>query len=196
MLEQGRSCGLEFNEEKALQPRYSKVDRFAPISENQDVKRDPRRKVYPGDEKDPSADGIKLGIGESHQCEVRASTKFNWSGVLLEKDASYACQVPEGDTWSDDEIECGPSGWCSNELPWYEEGVVEFAEQIRRKQDSPWFALIGALDDEDDNLIHIGNEAAPFVASKAADLYLFANDMPTKYRNNTGSLKVTITRVT
>ncbi|MES9972027.1 MAG: DUF2235 domain-containing protein [Candidatus Thiodiazotropha sp.] len=195
MLDQGRSCGLKFDEEKALLPRYSKVDRFAPISENQDVKRDPRRKVYPEDEKDPSADGIKLGIGESHQCEVQASIKYNWSGVRLEKDVSYSCRVTEGDTWSDDEIECGPDGWSSNELPWYEEGVLEFAEQIRRKQDAQWFALIGALDDEDDNLILIGNKDAPFVASKDADLYLFANDMPTKYRNNKGSLKVRITRV-
>ena len=194
MLNQGQACGLTFNEIKAESPRYSKVDCFAGISENKDVKTDPRREVKPGDEIDPSAQGVKLAVGERHQCEVLAELKFNWSGVCVVKGASYKFAVAAGDIWKDGDVECGPGGWKSDELPWYKEGVVEFAERFRRVKEANWFALIGALGDEDDNLFVIGDNSSPFPVRRDADLYLFANNMKSKYGNNTGSLKVTITR--
>jgi len=194
MLEQGRACGLTFDETKAKLPRYSKVNRFAPISENKDVKTDPRRKVGQGGEIHPSAQPIELAIGESHECEVLAKHKYNWSGVHVLKGGSYTCTVADGDTWKDGGMECGPAGWKTKELPWYKEGVVDFAERFRRVEKANWFALIGALGDEDDELIVIGDEKKPFVVKEDADLYLFANDMPSKYENNDGSLIVTVTR--
>jgi len=194
MLEQGRACGLTFDETKTQLPRYSKVNRFAPISENKDVKTDPRRTVGDGDEIHPSAQPIELAVGESHQCEVLARHKYNWSGVRLLKGASYTCTVVDGDTWKDGGMECGPGGWQSDELPWYKEGIVDFAERFRRVEEANWFALVGALGDEDDNLIVIGDANEPFVVKKDADFYMFANDMPSKYENNDGSLIVTVTR--
>ena len=194
MLDQGRACGLVFDETKAELRRYSNVNRFAAVSENKDVKTDPRRKPKLGDETDPSVPGAALAIGEGHQCEVSAEKRFNWCGVRLKEGASYTCMVAEGDTWKDGDVECGPGGWESDELPWYKEGVVEFAERLRRVKDAKWFALIGAFADEDDDLFLIGDKNIPFTAPRDADLYLFANDIKSKYGNNTGSLKVTITR--
>lgn len=194
MLEKGRACGLTFDEVKARRQRYSKTNRFALIFENKDVKTDPRRKVGDKDEIHPSAQPKALAVDESHQCEVLACHKYNWSGVRLLKGASYTCTVADGDTWKDGGMECGPGGWETRELPWYKEGVVDFAERFRRAKAANWFALIGAHGDEDDDLIEIGDKKEVFAARKDADLYLFANDMPSKYENNDGSLIVTVTR--
>lgn len=51
------------------------------------------------------------------------------------------------------------------------------------------------MGDEDTELLLIGDKKDPYTAPHDADLYLFANDMLTKYRNNEDSLMVTITRV-
>lgn len=195
MIEQGRACGLPLNGRKAQQPRYSHVDRFAPISENKDVKIDPRRNVLSGDVIDASARSLDLAVGESRTCEVLAESKYNWSGVGLRQGAKYTFSVPEGDTWSDAGITCGPAGWTSEELPWYKEFFVKAFEKKRRLKNANWFALTGALGDEDDELFPIGDSKDPYTAPHDADLYLFANDMSSRYHNNTGSLMVTITRI-
>ena len=161
MLEQGRSCGLTFNETKAKLPRYSEVNRFAIISENTDLKIDQRRVVEAGDAIDQSAQPIDLTVGESHQCKVLAKQKYNWTAVRLVAGASYTYSVDTDDTWADATINCGPDGWVSDDLPWYKEGVVKFAERYRRLPDANWFALVGAYGDEDgdegENLFLIGN---------------------------------------
>ncbi len=194
MLEQGRACGLKFIESKARLPRYSEVNRFAPISENKDVQIDPRREIREGGEIDPSAQSLDLALGESHTCEVRAESKYNWSGVGLRAGARYTFSVPAGDTWDDSSITCGSAGWTSDQLPWYQEAFVNAFEKRRRLDNANWFALTGALGDEDDELFLIGDKADPYTAPHDAELYLFANDMPSKYDNNEGSLMVTITR--
>ncbi|MGD8543182.1 MAG: DUF2235 domain-containing protein [Desulfobacteraceae bacterium] len=194
MIAQGQACGLPLNDRKAQQPRYSHVNRFAPISENKDVKIDPRRKTLPGDEIDSSAQPLDLAVGESHTCEVLAESKYNWSGVVLRQGAKYTFSVPEGDTWDDAGITCGPAGWESEELPWYKEFIVNAFEKKRRLKNANWFALTGALKDEDDELFLIGDSKDPYTATHDADLYLFANDMLSRYHNNAGSLMVTITR--
>jgi hypothetical protein len=125
---------------------------------------------------------------------VLAEWKYNWSGVQLRAGASYSFSVPAGDTWDDASITCGPAGWTTDQLPWYKETFVKLFESRRRLPDANWFALIGALGDEDAELFLIGDQAAPYTAPHDADLYLFANDLPTKYENNEGSLMVTITR--
>ena len=199
MLEKGRSCGLKFNESKAKLSRYSEVDRFSPIAENADLQTDPRRKIWVNDAIHTSAVPVELGIGQSHECEVLAKLKYNWSGVQMSKDARYTFSVTDGDTWADASILCGPAGWVSEDLPWYKEGVVKLMERYRRLPDANWFALVGAWGDEDgedgDNLFLIGDSGNEFVAKYSIDLYLFANDMTSKYDNNDGSLMVTITRV-
>jgi hypothetical protein len=126
---------------------------------------------------------------------VLAKSKYNWTGVRVEKGATYSITVPEGAVWKDGGMECGPGGWKTDDLPWYQEGVVHFMERHRRLPDANWFALVGALNDEDDNLFLVADGAEPSTAEKDADLYLFANDLSSKYGNNEGSLMVTITRI-
>ncbi len=195
MLEQGRTCGLPLNERKAKLPRYNERDRFAPISDNKDVIIDPRRPIYPSDEFHPSARPLDLAVGKTHRCEVFADTKYNWSSVRLRKGAKYTFTVPAGDTWNDADITCGPAGWESEQLPWYQEHIVKAFEKLRRLENANWFALTGVLVDKDEQLFLIGDKKDPYTAPDDADLYLFANDIAWKYGNNKGSLMVTITRI-
>ncbi len=196
MIEQARKSELSFNEVKAQLPRYREMDSFAPISENTDVKIDDRRKVLKGDEKHPSAQpNFLLEVGQSHTCKVLAQSKYNWSGVTLKAGHRYSFSVPADTQWEDGGIKCGPEGWKSEVLPWYKEGFVKTFESYRRKPDANWFALIGSLGDEDDDLFLIGDCTMQYTATHEADLYLFANDVPSRYSNNEGFILVTIQRI-
>ena len=193
MLDNARACNVPINESVAKEPKYSSVDLAAPVSENKDVLRDARRKVENGDQVHPSAEITVLGPGESHTCNVRSALHYNWSGVRLQKGATYKIEVPDGQSWLDDGIECGPDGWSTDQLPWLKEKIAKLFEDNRRMPDANWFELIGALGDEDDDLFRIGN-GTDYVATKDADLFLFANDLKSKYDNNAGSLNVVIRR--
>lgn len=194
MLDRAIECGLPINNAKKKIARYSDVDLFAPISENKDVKIDERREVKKSDEIHSSALPKFLKVGESRTCKVLAEKKFNWSGVTVNKGATYTFSVPANATWKDADIVCGPAGWKSEELPWYKEKIVKVFERLRRKKDANWFALIGTIGDEDKNAFLIGNSTDAFTFDKQGDLYLFANDMNSRYGNNNGFLMVTITR--
>jgi hypothetical protein len=192
MLDKARACGVPINDVRAKEPKYSTVDRFAQVSESKDPARDPRRKVLDGDVIDPSAESLTLGAGESHTCTVLARPRYNWAGVRLEAGKTYKIEVPGSQRWADGGIECGPEGWETEQLPWLKEKIVKLFEDNRRRPDAKWFELIGAEGDEEDELFRIG-AGVEYKAKGDADLYLFANDLNSKYGNNKGSLRVTIT---
>lgn len=194
MINMAKETGLPINRTKAELPRYKQTDQEAPVSENKDLKVDPRREVLRGDSIHPTALPKKLEVGDSYTCKVFAAKRFNWSGVMVEKGGEYSFTIPEGSIWKDASLQCGPSGWATEELPWYKESIVHMFENFRRYENANWFALIGALEDEDDNLFFIGNGEKTYTAPADGNLYLFANDMLSKYDNNEGSLRVTITR--
>lgn len=194
MLEKAIECKLPINKIKQKLPRYSSTDTFAQVSENTDVKIDKKRDRNAKDSIHKSVSESILKKDESHVCRVFAKSKFTWSGVTLEEGAEYSFSVAENDTWQDGNIECGPKGWESKELPWYKEGIVEFFENFRRKKDANWFALIGTLGNDHENLFLVGDCSKTYTAAKECDLYLFANDMWSKYGNNDGYLDITITR--
>jgi T6SS, Phospholipase effector Tle1-like, catalytic domain len=195
MIEKAKGCGVPINDAVAAEPKYSEQDPDAPISENKDPQRDKRRAVLPNDVFHPTAIPVTLAAGESHKCTVRSALHYNYSGVELEKGAKYRIEVvPAGQHWLDGKIECGPEGWESERLPWAKEKIVKAFEKKRRVRDANWFELIGALDDEDDDLFRIG-AGVDYTAPKDAILYLFANDLKTKYDNNEGALTVLVSRM-
>ncbi|HYQ73306.1 MAG TPA: hypothetical protein VET88_15455, partial [Gammaproteobacteria bacterium] len=164
------------------------------ISENKDPQRDERRTLKPGDTIHPTAVASELAVGDSHQARVYSRLQYNWSGVKLTNGATYSFSVPPGQQWLDGDIECGPEGWTSEQLPWGKEHIVKMFEDRRRVKEANWFELIGALGDEDDMLFRIGKGDTPYTAIDGSELYLFANDLKTRYDNNEGWLDVTITR--
>ena len=196
MLQHALDAGVPIDMEKAKQDKYSKTDPAAKISENKDVKIDPRRKVFATDDIDASAQPLKLSVGVEHTCTVLAELKYNWSGVALEKGGKYKVSTAPGDKWADDEIIRGPEGWATLELDPVDREFIKLFESRRRHPHGNWMELIGSYGDEDDHLIRLGeaDQGCEFEAKHNADLYLFANDLKKKYDNNGGDLQVTITR--
>ncbi len=196
MLQHALDAGVPVDMEKAKQDKYRKIDPGAKISENKDVQIDPRRKVFANDDIDASAQPLKLAVGVEHTCTVWAELKYNWSGVALEKGGKYKVSTAPGDKWADDEIIRGPEGWATFELDPVDREFIKLFESRRRHPHGNWMELIGSYGDEDDHLIRLGDaeQGCEFEAEHNADLYLFANDLKKKYANNSGDLKVTITR--
>lgn len=69
-------------------------------------------------------------------------------------------------------------------------------EWARRKPDSQWFCLIGAIGDNDEALFRIGSGPAEYIAQRTGEFCPFANDLDRMYENNNGSIQVKITRLT
>jgi len=196
MLDRALECGVPIHAVKRQKPKYADMDPGAKISENKDVKRDARRQLNEGDEVHSTAMGRKLAAGESHSCNVLAELKYNWSGVLLETGCQYEFIVDPAEKWKDGDLkECSAHGWESKQLPWYKEKIVERFESRRRHPDANWFELIGALGDEDDQLLRIMSTDRIYMATQNSDLYYFANDLQSKYDNNSGKIQVTVKRL-
>jgi hypothetical protein len=195
MLDRAIECGVPINSAKRKKDKYSTIDDAARISENKDVKRDKRRKRLDGDKEHPSANARKLQVGESNTSTVYSESKYNWSGVELETGCHYEFIIDSGQRWKDGDLEtCGPGGWKSEQLPWYQEKIVGWLEKNRRRPDADWFEIIATLGDEDDELLRILHGDKTYTANHNADLYYFANDLQSKYDNNSGSIEVTVKR--
>lgn len=193
LLLKAHASGLPVTKEQ-MDLLAAETDPLASISENKDPQRDERRPTQPGDLFHPTAVARRLQVDESAPFPVCAADKYNWAGVHLEKSATYRFDVPGDQKWQDASISCGADGWTSESLPWYKEAVVKHFEDARRLPAAHWFELIGALEDEDTDLFRIGS-GREFTAPREADLYTFANDLQTRYGNNTGTLRVTIKRL-
>jgi hypothetical protein len=136
-----------------------------------------------------------LTVGEEHTSTVYSELKYNWSGVELVQGHQYEFIVDPAQRWKDGDLDCGPDGWDSEQLPWYKEEFVELFEKRRRHRKANWFEIIGALGDEDDSLLRILSEDKTYTAPRNAELYYFANDLDSKYGNNSGSINVTVRRL-
>lgn len=194
MLEAGLACNLPL-EKSEIERIKLKTDTLAPIKNNADLVRNNPRPFKPGDKLHPSAIPRLLKVNDEHAFPVYAENLYSWSGVELEAEGKYHFTIsPEHRHWKDKDISCGPSGWTSEELPWYKEGLVKFFEDDRRVPEANWFELIGSLGDDQD-YFRIGKGREDYTPSHKAELYAFANDMKSKYDNNHGVLRVKIKRV-
>jgi hypothetical protein len=196
MLEQGRVCGLPIPTQ-AVELVAKAADPLASISENLDVVKNPRRTVHATDLWHDSARSKPLAVGEQATFPVRAADRYNWSGIRLEQGGRYQFDIPTGQKWMDASIACGPEGWRSEDLPWYKESAVKLFEGKRRYPGANWFELIGSIGDDGDAFFRIGHGGSNrmYAATRTGDLYAFANDLDSKYDNNTGTLLVTVSRV-
>jgi len=193
MLQNARACGVPLNDAVAAQNKYAEMDWDAPISENKDPQRDAPRAVDSRDELHESASLQRLQPGESREYLVLSAAHYNYTRLQLEQGATYRIEAPDGQTWLDGGIECGPEGWTTEQLPWLKEKFVKAFEDNRRKPDANWFELVGSLGDDDETLFRIG-KGVDYTPPRAAELCLFANDLKSKYDNNEGSIRVVVSR--
>ena len=98
---------------------------------------------------------------------VEAGAFYCWTGVKLDKGGQYTFDFPDGQTWYDKTIDCGPEGWSvegeKDELSWVKEYVIRHAEDDRRTASANWFEVIGALNESDDDLFRIGDRSKAVV---------------------------------
>lgn len=177
--------------------KHWKENKLAPIKKDFDPIKNPRRIVRKGDVYHPSAKGEILQVGQTEKFTVRSKEQYSWSGYRMVEDGYYTFSVDPKDTWKDASLECDANGWKTEELPWYKEEFVELFEGRRRCPKANWFELIGSLGNDDDHYFRIGlgGRGYTFQAPEDGELYAFANDLRSKYGNNTGEVVVTVTRV-
>ena len=112
------------------------------------------------------------------------NARQQWNRVAeLEANVEYEITVPAGEEWKDASIRCGPEGytrWWLRPFTW-----------LRRHRPAPWFALIGVIGDGEPFMIGRQRVVQP---QKAGQLLCYANDASFMYWNNSGSLKVSVTR--
>jgi len=194
MLDNARTCGVLFNEEKVKAAKYSHMNSYAPVMQNDDVFVDPRRQILAGDSYHETAFPT-LELHDTITVKVVAERKYNWSGIQVEEGNKYLFEA-DG-IWFDASIDCDASGWETEILGWVKEALVRKFEDNRRCPDARWFELIGAYGDNDNDLFRLGEavNGVELSAKKTAPLWLFANDLSYKYGNNRGEISVKITRV-
>ena len=192
----GKADGVEvpLNFDLREAEKYDLKNKYAPITENKDVKIDPRRVVHEKDKYHPMAEPLHLLKNVKHKTKVYSKRRYNWSGVSLEKGKSYRISVADNQIWEDGGIDCTADGWKSKQLNFAKEFVFEKLEHRRRCPDANWFQLVGSYGDEDDYVFPIGTKAT-ITAERDADLYLFANDLNTFYFNNKGFLDVVVEKI-
>jgi hypothetical protein len=142
----------------------------------------PRRRAQ-----EDSRGEILLETGQSVTVPVTARRPWNNTGVRVGAGQLYDLEATG--SWQDGcEKPCGPSGHASGKL------MLRLTERLRRVPDQDWFTLIVAVDARPP-LFPAGSRCT-WRAPRAGLLTCFANDVPLMYWNNSGTISLTIKRVT
>ena len=136
-----------------------------------------------------------LRIGQSKDVMVFASEFYNDTGLMLEQGATYRFTPYPDQYWYDDGIKCTARGWHRDNV---QLGVKEIPmallEPFRRFAHAHWFALIGAIDKDDDSAFEIA-EGTDKTITKSGEFCPFANDLSRFYGANAGKIKLKVTRL-
>jgi hypothetical protein len=129
---------------------------------------------------------MHLTTNQTHTITVTAAEYPSGDPILsVNQGEIYSFLVEEGQRWTDFYfIGCGPKG---------------FAYPLRRKQlhlpNVNYFCLCGWLKGNSENKFAIGESLSDYLIPESGELRFFANDLPTHYKNNRGSIGVKVTRV-
>jgi uncharacterized protein (DUF2235 family) len=139
-------------------------------------------------EREPVADGypIRLQPGQSTIAGIHARATWNDTAVQVRAGERY--RFAASGRWYDATISSGPAGYASPSI------AFRAVERLRRVRHANWFALIGAIGQDDTATFVIG-EGTELVATADGIVSAFANDLPFLYRNNSGAVRLTITRL-
>jgi uncharacterized protein (DUF2235 family) len=129
---------------------------------------------------------VRLNIGDAVCVAVFARAAWNDTTVEVRQGETYALEAIG--TWYDASISCGPEGYASPSLGF------RLAERWRRSPGENWFALTGAIGQDQSAAFALGARKEVLMPQSGV-LYCYANDLPFTYRNNSGSLKVNVKRI-
>ena len=115
---------------------------------------------------------------------ICARSKWNDTKIVVLKDSKYSFEAKG--RWMDLHISSNADGYPSNQL-------LKIFEEDRRVPKANWFELICAVNFDDKGLLVIGTSQKMSMTSSGR-LTCFANDVERMYWNNTGEVKLTVTR--
>ena len=142
----------------------------------------------------------ELAPDEATTATCFANQLHNHTGIAVREGQVYVFEVDGSQKWKDGTIECGPDGWSRADQ---ELGMSEFFiwmhEDNRRHPKANWFEILGSIGRDDRTafrvLEHTPGRDRPLQIGASGELFLFANDLPDRYDNNAGVMRVTIRRV-
>lgn len=146
------------------------------LPKNFNVERDPAPTPYP----------VRLSPGQKMTVGVHAINK--WNDTTLEVFLGETYLFEASGRWYDAGDPCGPAGYPSPNL------FFRLVQWMRRVPKANWFALIGTVGQKASNPFVIGDQAQVTISENGV-LHCFANDLPFMYRNNSGWVKLTVTRM-
>ncbi len=136
-------------------------------------------------------------IGGCFDISVNAASKWNASGIRLAGGQTYAFKVLDKEQkWLDQDTEADANGWTDQaeaELTWWMRDFFALLEPLRRAPDSDWFYLMGMVAEVGEDIFPIGMEAS-WPVENTGEFCAFANDLPFMYGNNSGKIKIRVTR--
>jgi hypothetical protein len=114
---------------------------------------------------------------------IDARLPWNRTGIRLQAGSRY--ELTATGLWVDKNYEAGPDGYVSPNL------LMKLGEFRRRVPKAKWFALIGALDEDESTQFVIGSRMV-YTPVRSGELTCFANDWRSKYDNNSGALTLSV----
>ncbi len=138
----------------------------------------------------------RLEVNQSFERVIESDRFYNYTAIIVEPDETYDISVFKDDQWHDGEtISCNGDGWnCDDESLGWRELPIRMMKKRRRVPDADWFTLCATVDSDDSLAKAIGQQGR-YKTQNTGELQLFANDLRSKYGNNSGSLRITIKRV-
>ena len=138
-----------------------------------------------------------LNVNDSKIVPVYAYRKFNHSRIYFNKDEKYKLEVVAVEGWRDGGIKnLDGNGWDRDDVQLgFKEWAIKWKESSRRVPDADWFTLCGSIGDDDKTAFKIGQGPMDYTAAHSGKFCAFANDLDGYYGNNSGKLKIKITRI-
>lgn len=140
-------------------------------------------------------------VGGCFLMSVSAKSKWNASGIRFEHGLTYSIEVLDKEalgkdqTWTDAGIETDAEGWTVQSLEdigRLKRYFLTLVEPLRRAPEYDWFYLMGMVAEVGEEIFPIGKGAPHTVEKKSGEFCAFANDLPFKYGNNSGKLKIRV----
>lgn len=187
-----------------------------------DAERDPLRATYVMDQRAAADAFVFLEPGESAVVTVQANCIWNRSGVVMERDASYAIEYVDG-LWTDKEgvsvdidgdklgfdlvrriwayarRDCGARyveliGHVAHPRLWptFEFGSIKLLRYFMYRDPAPLHLSLIRLG----RVVKAHGHAVVHVKGASGIFYAFANDLWATYANNSGAVRIRIRRLT
>ncbi len=125
--------------------------------------------------------GFEISFTKARGVEVKA--RCRWNDTRLDVVEGQTIKFETSGRWKDWTIECDADG--------YERSYLKPFARWRRAPGAPWFALIGAIGRNLSHTFVIGQRNS-LAMPATGRLFVFANDVPWAYFNNSGLIDLSI----